>query len=722
MIKRINLFLFSIVLIVNSTSAQEELTLDKIFKSRDFMPAALSQLQWNSENKFSFYKNDPETKTVSIVAVNRETKEETVVLSNNEIDYKFKYGQIFKWSPDSKFILFTEKLNARRDKSGGKFVIVDVEKKKVLLEITDQDDQELAQFSPDSKKLGFVRSHNIFVVDIESGTETQLTFNGNENILNGTFDWVYEEEFSIIYAWEWGTDSRQIAYWQLDQTKVPTVQIATWDSLYFSAFDLKYPKAGGSNPIVKIGVVNIDNQKTTWMNVELKDDFYIPRIKFTNNPDLLSVQRLNRDQNILELLLCDTKTGESKVVLKEEYKTWIKVDDNLTFLKENDHFVWTSEIDGFNHIYIYDFEGTLVNQVTSGKFEVDKISSVDEENEVIYFTSNESGVTNKDLYKISYTGKNKQRLTSENGTSSASFSDDSKYFIKKFSNTETNTITTLNSADGSLIMELKKPQIDVVEKYDLTKIEFSSFVTTDGETINYSIMKPKNFDPTKKYPLLVYNYSGPGSQVVLNSWRGSNYAWYSYLNNNDIVVAWFDNRGTGGRGKDFKDHVYKRLGDFEINDIAEGVNYLVAEGFIDMEKIAIWGWSYGGYVSSLALAKVPYLFNCAIAVAPVTDWKFYDSIYTERYMSTPQKNPEGYKNGSVLTYAGDIKGKLLLVHGTADDNVHFQNSVKLVEEMIEKNIYYESLYYPEKDHGIHGGNSRFHLYNYMTNFLFNRLK
>ena len=702
--------------------AQEKLTLEKIYKSADFSSVGLSQLQWNTDGQLTYYKKDTIKKVVNIVSFDPKTKQENVVLSNSELDYKFNYGQIYKWSPDSKYILFTERLKARRDKSGGRFIIVDVENKKVTTVIESSEDQELAEFSPDGKKIGFVRSNNLFVYDIESGIETRLTVDGNENILNGKFDWVYEEEFSNIYAWQWSPDSKNIAYWQLDQTEVPTVQIAAWDSLYFNAVDLKYPKAGGNNPKVKIGVVDIEKSKTTWMNIEKEEDFYIPRIKFTNDPNILSVQRLNRDQNNLELILCDVKNGQAKTIVTDKYDTWIKVNDNLQFLIDGKHFIWNSEIDGFSHIYLYDINGKLIRQVTKGEFEVDEVASIDEANEIIYYTSNETNVANKDLFKINFSADNKNLVTSGKGTNSVKFSTDSKYYVNSFSNTETNTVITLNNADGSLIETLKAPKENVIQKYDLSKIEFSSFETTDGVTINFSIMKPKNFDQNKKYPLLVYNYSGPGSQVVLNSWRGANYAWHSYLNDNDIMVAWFDNRGTGGRGKEFRDHVYKRLGDFEINDIVEGINYLVAEGFVDMEKIAIWGWSYGGYVSALAIAKVPYLFNCAISVAPVTDWKFYDSIYTERYMSTPNKNPEGYKNGSVLNYAKNIKGKLLLVHGTADDNVHFQNTVKLAEELIENNVQFETIFYPEKDHGIRGGNSRYHLFTYLTNFLINNLK
>lgn len=705
---------------------KKELTVEDIYSGRIFTAPSVRGVQWiDNGNKYSFLKNDPESKTTSIFVHNVETGEEDILvvgsaLKENEEDKPFII-QNYKWSPDERYILFTGVLPARSLKTGGAFYIYDVIENKFFLLADSEETQSIAQFSPNGKFLGFVRSNNLFVIDIESKIETQLTFDGNDVILNGIFDWVYEEEFSIINGWEWSPDSRNIAYWQLDQTNVPEIKIAKWDSLHLNFLDMRYPKAGDKNSIVKIGVVNIATAKTVWMNIGEEQDIYIPRIQFTRNPELLSIQRLNRLQNKIELLLANINSGSTNILLTDTDDAWVDVHDDLYFLKNGRQFIWSSERNGYNHLYLYSMDGKFEGSITKGNFDVTKLVSYDDENEILYYTSSERHPTTSDLYSISLDGNNKNRITQERGTNSVDLSTNNKYFINRFSNANSLTKTSIYSIAGNLIRELTTPNNSGFEEYGLSPVEFLSFTTTDGVELNSYIIKPANFDPKKKYPVLIYNYSGPGSQVVVDRYGGANFLWHQMLAQKGYIVFAVDNRGTGARGSIFKKITYKNLGYWEAHDHIEAAKYLGSLNYIDKERIGIWGWSYGGYMALLTLFKGADYFKAGVSVAPVTHWKFYDTIYTERFMQTPQLNPEGYEESSPLTYIKDYKGKLLLIHGTADDNVHFQNAVVMVDELIKNNKQFETMFYPEKDHGIYGGNTRVQLFNMITNFILNNL-
>lgn len=724
-------FSFTLILIlsfisININSQKKELTVEEIYSGRIFSAPGVRGVNWiDNGNKYSFLKNDPETKTVSIFTHNVLTGEEKVLipgtaLKENEEDKPFII-QNYKWSKDERYILFTGVLPARSLKTGGAFYIYDLREKKFFLLADSEEPQSIAQFSPDGKMLGFVRSNNLFVIDIETKTETQLTFDGNDLILNGIFDWVYEEEFSIINGWQWSPDSRNIAFWRLDQSEVPEIKIAKWETLHLNFHDMRYPKAGDKNSKVKIGVVNIATAKTNWMDIGEEEDIYIPRINFTRNPEILSIQRLNRMQNKLELLLADINTGKSNIILTETDAAWVDVHDDLFFLKNGNEFIWSSERDGFNHFYIYSLDGKLKNQITKGNFDVKNLHGIDEENGILYYSSSEVHPSVTDLYSVNLDGKNKKRITEKRGTNSVDLSTNNKYFINRFSNSNSLTSTTLFNSDGSLIRELTTPDNSFFEDYGLSPVEFLSFTTSDGVELNSYIIKPSNFDASKKYPVLIYNYSGPGSQVVVDRYGGANYLWHQMLAQKGYIIFAVDNRGTGARGRDFKKVTYKNLGYWEAHDHIEAAKYLSSLGYVDKDRIGIWGWSYGGYMALLTLFKGADYFKAGVSVAPVTHWKFYDTIYTERFMQTPQLNPEGYEVSSPLTYIKDYKGKLLLIHGTADDNVHFQNAVVMVDELIKNNKQFETMFYPEKDHGIFGGNTRIHLFNMITNFILNNL-
>ncbi len=727
--KRItNIFLILLICTValQLTAQQKKFTVETIYKNRAFFGETLRNVEWfDNGTKYSFLKVDMETRSQSIFQYDVNTGEESLLLSGaslklNDEEKSFMIRN-YHWSPNEKYILFTGVLPARSLKTGGAFYLYDMEEKKFFLLAESDEPQLNAQFSPDGNKLAFVRGNNIFVINIKTGEEKQLTFDGSDIILNGHFDWVYEEEFSIINGMEWSPDSRSIAYWRLDQSPVPEIQIAQWDSLYFNFLTMRYPKAGDNNSLVKIGVVTLEDAKTVWMDIGEETDIYIPRIKFTNDPKVLSIQRLNREQNRNELLLADITTGLSKVILTDTEETWVDVLDDLHFTGNGKYFIWSSEKDGFRHLYRYTIDGELLNQITTGKWEIDETLAYDDENETLYYISMERSPIYRDVYSISYDGSNKKLLTEEKGNHSANISTNFLYFLDTYSTASQLTSVTLRKINGEIIEDIIPLNMKAFEDYNLQPWEFFTFTTTDGVELNAGIIKPKDFDESKKHPVLIFNYSGPGSQVVRDRWGGINYLWYQHLAEEGYIIFMLDNRGTGGRGKEFKEIVYKNLGYWEVNDLIEGTKYLSSLKYVDSERIGIFGWSYGGYISALALMKGADYFKAAISVAPVTHWKFYDTIYTERYMSTPQLNPTAYEESAPLNHTDKTRGRLLLVHGSADDNVHFQNAVDLVKALIESNVQFDFMMYPEHHHGIAGGNARIHLYNMMTDFILKHL-
>lgn len=708
-------------------SQHKELTVDDIFTNMQFYGKSLYGVKWfNEGDKFSFLGYDEESRSVSIYEHDVKTGSEEILVREGDLipDDTLKRKEFpienYYWSPGEKYILFTGLLPSRGKKTGGSFYVYDLKEKQFKLSVESKEPQVNIKFSPDGKKTGFVRNNNIFILDLETKKEIQLTFDGSEIILNGVFDWVYEEEFSIIEAWEWSPDSRSIAFWRLDQSAVPKFNIVNWDSIYPQVNVMRYPKPGFPNSSVKIGVIDLESKKTTWMDIGEEPDIYIPRIKFTADPKLLSILRLNRLQNKLDLLFADVNTGASKLILTESDSAWVEVEDDLNFLKSEKQFIWSSDRDNFHHLYLFDYEGKLLNQITTGDWEVSSLDAFDEKNQKIYYTSNEKGAIYKDLYSINFDGSEKRRITSAEGVHKTDFSENSKYFIDYYSNPSQLKITSLYNNQGELIRNLKDPDMSFLDEYSFSAPEFLTFTTTDGVKLNAEIIKPADFDESKKYPVLIYTYGGPGSQSVDYSWNGD-CLWYGLLNQKGYIIFMLDNRGTGGRGKKFKTIVYKNLGKWEVNDLIEGAKYLSSLPFVDKDRIGIWGWSYGGYLAALSIMKGYKYFKTTIAVAPVTHWKFYDTIYTERYMQTPALNPDGYEDSSPLNHAGKLKGNFLLIHGMGDDNVHFQNSVELMNKLIDKNKQFRTMFYPGKDHGISGGNTSIHLFKLMTQYILENL-
>ena len=710
--------------------APKAFTVEEIYGTERFADKSLRSVQWHPHGRqFTYLKRDSSTGFDDIWAYEAATGDRTLLvdaskLVNRQGDQAIEISH-YLWSPDGSKILFAEKLRARRTKTGGNFFLYDMPTRR-FRKITETGEHQVnVQFSPDGKLIGFVRSNDIFVMDLDSGTELQLTFDGADHVLNGHFDWVYEEEFKIIVGWQWAPDGKRIAYWQLDENRVPEFPIMNFEPLHQQVTTMRYPKAGDPNSIVRIGIVSLDTKQTRWADIGAEEDIYIPRIQWTRDPNVLSVQRLNREQNKLDLLLVDAQTGKSSVILTEEQETWVDVRDHLRFL-DQDQFLWSSERDGFLHFYLYAMDGTLVRQITRGSWEVDTLLALDEDHRMLYFTSTERSPLERHLYRISLDGTNFQRLTEEEGWHEAQFSPDLSWYVHTHSNNSAPPKLYLRASDGGLIRSIQDNQVRVFDEYRMSRMEFFTFTTSDGVSLNGWMLKPPEFavlggDVPKKYPVLMYVYGGPGSQTVKDSWGGNRYLWHQLMAQKGYIVVSVDNRGTGARGKAFKSITYRNLGRWEVNDQIEAARFLRKLPYVDPERIGIWGKSYGGYMSSLAMFMGAGVFKAAAAVAPVTHWKFYDTIYTERYMLRPEDNPEGYEASAPLTNVKKLKGHYLLIHGTADDNVHWQNSVMLAEELQRQGKQFETMFYEGVDHSFRSQESMVHLMTLISNFILENL-
>lgn len=727
--KTIKYFLVLFTAISVVVAGGKELTVQDIWGSVQFSGKSIRGLQWMKDGRsYSFQETDTLTKSTAIYLSDIRSKSKTFITSGaalkvHDTDSSFAFSS-YQWSPDEKQILFVARPPSQQYLSrltpAGNLFLLDLPSKR-FSQLTDVTVPQYNQkFSPDGKKIGFVRENNLFMLDIASKEIRQLTFDGSVNIINGKFDWVYEEEFGISDGWLWSPDGLRIAFWQFDQTRVPEFTMTEWDSTHLSHVNMKYPKPGDDNSVVRIGIITVTDGNIRWIDTGPEDDIYIPRMLWSRENNVLSYQRLNRAQNELELILYDLSDNTARTVITEQSNTWIEVHDDLRFLK-NGEIIWSSERDGYNHLYRFDRKGNVKGQITKGQWDVDAFYGVDEKKGLVYFTSSEVSPTERHLYSARMDGKGKNQLTKRPGTYSALFSPTFEHYIGYFSNSKEPTRSALLTNNGKEIYPLEDSGIPALQHYELPATEYYTFRTSDGVELYASMIRPVGFDSTKKYPVLVYTYGGPGSQVVKNAWGGSNYLWHSMLTQKGYVIFMVDNRGTGARGSVFKKLTHRNLGQWEVNDQIEGAKYLSSLSFVDKERIGIWGWSYGGYMASQTILIGADYFKAAIAVAPVTHWKFYDTIYTERFMGTPENNPVGYMESAPMNHADKLKGKYLLIHGTSDDNVHFQNAVNMVSALQKANKQFQTMFYPNKNHGISGGKTRVQLYTLMTNFLLENL-
>ncbi|WP_373059676.1 S9 family peptidase [Zunongwangia sp. H14] len=703
---------------------EKQITLEEIWDGT-FRQERLQSLQSLQNGKEYLVLNRDRNSGLTTLDVYKYTTGEKVrtMLNSNSLK-EISSFQGFELSPEeNKLLLSTNLEKIYRRSSKGIYYIYDF-KDKSLTKLTDRLVQE-PTFSPDASKVAYIFENNIYVYDIASGEEKQITFDGKKNeTINGITDWVYEEEFAFVRAFQWNPTGEKLAYLKFNESNVPEFSMDIFgQSLYPSEYTFKYPKAGEENSKVSLHMYDLASAESEKVELGDYEDFYIPRIKWTQKPMLLSVQVINRHQNDLDLIFVDASDNSKKVVLNEQDEAYIDITDNLTFLEDNS-FIWTSEKDGYNHIYHYDESGKLINQVTSGDWEVTDYYGFDKKNNRIYYQSTEDGSVNRTVYSIKPNGKDKMKLTDKTGTNSADFSADYTYFINSFTNTSTPYVFTLHRAkDGKLLREIKDNS-ELLEKeapYNFSPKEIST-IEVNGNDLNMWMIKPQNFDENKEYPLLMFQYSGPGSQSVSNTYFNTNDYWYQLLADEGFIIACVDGRGTGFRGADFKKVTQLELGKYEVEDQISAAQELGERSYIDKNRIGIWGWSYGGFMASNCILQGNDTFAMAIAVAPVTSWRFYDSIYTERYMTTPQENASGYDNNSPINHVEKLKGDFLLVHGGGDDNVHLQNTMRMVEALVQANKQFQWAIYPDKDHGIYGGNTRLHLYTMMTNFLRENLK
>ncbi len=643
------------------------------------------------------------------------------ILNSKDID-DLKFDD-YEFSPnESKILLSTQTESIYRYSKKSNYYIYDIEKKS--LENLSSGKQNIAIFSPDNKNISYVFENNIYIKNLESNNIIQITNDGEKNlIINGSPDWVYEEEFMLKNGIYWNKSGSKLAYYKFNEKEVKEFSMDIYDGLYPSRYNFKYPKAGEKNSKVEIYVYDLVKNISKKINIKDKNDFYIPRIKWTNNDDLLVIEKLNRHQNKLELILHNVRKNKITTILTEKDDAYIEIHDNLEFISNDNNFIWTSEKSGYNHIYYYDIKGRLLNKITKGNYDIDQFYGYDNLNNKIFYRSSEVSPLRRDIYSIEINGKNKTKISQKIGFNDAYFSKNFNFLINEYSNANSPYEFDLIDSKGNFIRNIidNERLKNELANSKLSKKEFFKFSNSSNIDLNGWIIKPPNFKETKKYPVFMYTYGGPGSQQVLDSWGGYNFLWFQMLAKEGYIVACVDNRGTGGRGSDFKKCTYLNLGKLETIDQIDANKFLSNLNYVDSNRIGIFGWSYGGYMSSLCLFKGSDIFKMGIAVAPVTNWRFYDSIYTERYMRTPKENSEGYDLNSPINFASKLKGKYLLIHGSADDNVHFQNSMELANELIKSNKQFEFFIYPNKNHGIYGGSTRFNLYTKMTNFIKNNL-
>jgi len=645
----------------------------------------------------------------------------STILGSNQIQ-NIEFNSYTFNNDETLLILETESESLYRHSKESIYYIYNIENEE-LTKISDKKIR-LTSFSPNSKYISYILRNNIYMFNVSTKRTTKITHKGLPNrIICGATDWVYEEEFGLVKGYEWSPSSEYIAYYIFDESKVPEFSMDVFNgNLYPNQEKFKYPKAGELNSKVKINIYNILTEENILAQVNKKTESYLPRINWTNKSDKLFVQRLNRHQNHLELLSVNPKSGVSKIIYEERDQAYIDIHNNLTFLKDDSGFLWTSEKNGYNHIYLFQISGKLRRQITKGKWEVTDFYGYNDRDKTLYFQSNEQSPTQKGIYSISVFGSEKKLLSINTGTNNAMFSDNYNYFINTYSSSSSPNHINLIDYQGEEIRILKesKELKAILENYSLTKKEFFDFNTSEKIKLNGWIMKPVNFNDSIKYPVLMYVYGGPGSQTVTDSWD-RNYMWYQLLCNKGYIIVSVDNRGTGGRGAEFKKCTYKELGKFETEDQIESAKYLSNLTYVDSNRIGIWGWSYGGYMSSLSILKGHKHFSTAIAVAPVTNWRFYDTVYTERYMQTPDENPNGYDLNSPIHHTDSLKGKYLLIHGSADDNVHVQNTYEMVDALVNSNKQFDLFIYPDKNHSIYGGHTRLHLFNQITDFIMKNL-
>ena len=693
----------------------KELTLDDIFVSHQFDLRLLPGFKWVPlQKEFSYLEKDSADENHQLWRYTLKTGARTLLFQSDSNfalvkplkEKRFKLDNYF-WFPDGKRLLFP---------SDTALYVYDLRTKKPALLFQSNAPLRDPQISPDGQKIAYLKEYNLSVFDLTTRQEIQLTTEGKENFWIGRFDWVYEEEFGIRTGFFWSPDSRYLAFFQVDARHESPFPIVDFIPTHNQTTTMLYPKAGDRNALVKIGVVDVLSQNIRWMNTGADTDVYLPRIQWLNQSNGLIIYHLNRNQNTLRLVLANPVTGESRLILTEQAEHgWISVNSDLTFFKDDSHFLWRSDRDNWSHIYLYQIDGTLVRQITSGNWEVNEILGLDETTGFIYFIGNRETPLEAHLYRIRLDGSDLTLLTAPGYSHSIKMAEGFDYFLDYQSNANQATQIRLHQTNGDFIRLIEANELPALKEFSLPPKEFLTVPADDGVLLNAFIIKPGPLEPDRKYPVLIYCYGGPGSQIVRNKWGSQSDLWHRRLAQQGFIIFGIDNRGTGGRGAQFMKQVYRRLGEFEVADHIQAVKFLRSLPYVDDDRIGIWGWSYGGFTTTTCLLRGNDYFKMGVAVAPVTDWRNYDTIYTERYLDQPQDNPSGYEQSSALAYADQLHGKLLLIHGTADDNVHLSNTMQLAYELQKAGKVFSMMIYPQKDHGI--SDVKRQLFETMTDFI-----
>jgi dipeptidyl-peptidase-4 len=723
------IWLFAVLLLTAPAIAQngtKKITLEDIWKKNTFKIKSVPGFNGMRDgHHYTQIDMDGSRQTINVYDLETGKKERTV-FDNSMQKFQGEAISVDEYSfsdNEQKMLLLTQAKNIYRRSILHKVYVLDLVSGKITL--LDDDKVLHPSFSPDGSKVAFVKDNDLYYNDLNRDRTTAITADGKWNyIINGNCDWVYEEEFSFTKAYDWAPDGQHIAFYRFDETLVPMYTLAYYDSLYPRQYQFKYPKAGEPNSVVRVLLYDLTSRKTVDANLGRETDQYIPRIKWTKDPSKLCIYRMNRHQNKLELLQAEAATGATSVMYEEENPYFIEINDNLQFLPDNESFIFNSEMSGYNHLYRWNWKKEQMTRLTLGKFDVDALIGIDEKTQRVYYTAAVESPMQRKFYSVSWNGGNKKTLTEEKGTHSITAINGYHYFLDKYSRLNQPPVYYLRDANGSVVrtLEENKELVAKMKDYELGKLRFKKFPgAEEGVMLNAWMITPPDFDSTKQYPVLMFQYSGPNSQQVADRFPISDFFWHQMLAEKGYIVICADGTGTGFRGQKFRKKTYQQLGNLESNDQIAIARHLGTLPYVDKSRIGIWGWSYGGFMSSTCIMKGADVFKSAIAVAPVTNWRYYDNIYTERYMRTPRENPKGYDDNSPVQMVNGLKGKLLLVHGTGDDNVHFQNQVMLVDALIKADKEFESEYYPNKAHGISGGNTRYHLYKRMTEFILNNL-
>lgn len=714
------LFLCISTLFVSAYAQEEKITMSDLYSKRTFSAKRVWGLR--SMGNGQFYTAIKQTKSgQQIVKYSYATGDSVAVIFNTSENESFQQFSEYQFSADEKKIMLTTDVESIYRHSTRENVWIYDIPTKTLKTISKNGKQRYSSFSPNGQKVAFVRNNNLFIQDLNTGMETPVTTDGEFNkIINGATDWVYEEEFAFDKAFQWSPDNSRIAYYKFDESAVKEFNMIMYkNELYPSDYRFKYPKAGEDNSKVEIFLYDIE--KKTNIKAHFPETEYVPRIKWVN-ANSLAIQTLNRLQNDLQIHFVNPALNTSKLVYQEKSETYVEVIDSWVFLNTAKRMVITSEKDGYNHLYAVSFAGDAPKQLTTGNWDITAFYGASNNGKSLFFQSAKVSPTQRHIYQLNRKSLKTTQLSKRSGWNEADFATGMNYYINTYSNANTPYYISIHKNSGKeLKMLVDNEQLNAtLNNYAISNKKFIEIPTSYGGHLNGWMITPKDFDETKKYPVLITIYGGPGSQTVKDAWDG-NMMWHHMLTQKGYIIMSVDNRGTGARGAEFKKCTYEQLGKLEVADYIETAQHLGTMPFVDAGRIGIWGWSYGGYMSTLAISKGADYFKTAIAVAPVTTWRYYDNIYTERYMGKPQDNADGYDSNSPINFVEKIKGNYLLVHGTADDNVHFQNTAELVSALVKADIQYDFYMYTDKNHSIYGGNTRKHLFTKFTNFLLEKL-